>query len=231
VTDRTLISDATRRTGQNSPSTAERHTFRSWAMMNATEWLPSAALQTVQTNNLSRSYHPSTTRRRLAQNGRTVKRRDTIIHLTTPHGEQRIHVRDHLPLRALLSARRLRSSRRKLSVPCVVPERDRRKDLRGLQRQRWRPLKLEGSDSGWRRATNDRDWTMTTTTSTGHDIPIWCPCYALLRSDTDLYTMLVVPLACQHQCTIELSRFLSPFVIHIFYFFFSSSFPLSYLPI
>ena len=62
------ISDATRPTGQNSPFTAEQHTFQSWATTNVTERLHSSTdLPTTRTCNLSRSHHPSITRRRLAR--------------------------------------------------------------------------------------------------------------------------------------------------------------------
>jgi len=92
VTGRTLIPDATQPARRNG---ARFCCEQQWALQNGC----TDDLQAAQTRNLSQSYHPST-RRRLAQVERTVKQRHATIHLTTSHGEQRIHVRDHLPLLA-----------------------------------------------------------------------------------------------------------------------------------
>jgi len=46
---------------------------------------------------------------------------------------------------------------------------------------------------------------------------MWCPCYALLRSDTPNRNVCRT-LACRMNARLT-SRFLSPFVFHTFYFF------------
>ena len=218
MTGRTLISGATRRTERNSLSTAGQLTFLLWAMMNVIEWLLRAAPQTPQTHKLSRSCHPSITRKPQAQTARKAKRSHITTHPTVSREEPRILVQDPHRLLAPQFARHSRSSRPRHSVPCVGPGPGRRRGQRGLPRQPWRPLKPGALGSGLRRATSDRDWKMTTTTTnTGHDIPLWCPSYALHRSDIPIRNACRTSLP--HQCTMN-SRSLGPLVFLFFLFFF-----------
>lgn len=127
---------------------AERHTFLSWVMTNATGWPLRAVPQTVQTRKASPSCHPSTTQKPLAQTARKAKENHITIHLTVFHEGQQIHARGPRHPVAPPSARLSRSSRHRHLVLCAVHEPGRRRAPRGAAKAAMEALEARGIGIG-----------------------------------------------------------------------------------